>query len=297
MIMSPYSVAIALGLASIGSNGATFEQIKKALYLNGDKNTIAENFSNLSNSLKSKSGKATLGIANKVYVKTGYQIKPQFEKIAVKKFDSEVQSLNFDKNVESANTINGWVATKTNDKIKELMSSDSINQDTRLVLVNAIYFKGLWQNQFDKEFSRKEEFWCDENKSVETEYMFSDDQRFSYGKIDDLDCCALEMKYEESDISFLILLPDTRTGLSELVNKLKNYDLKNISQKMSMQVVDVLIPKFTAEFEIELIDVLKKVNKKLFCGIYFSLYISWLSLYELCNFSLGWLICSILEPI
>lgn len=80
-------------------------------------------------------------IANKVYVMQNYVIAPQYKKDAVDIFNSELQSLNFALSDASAKTINEWVESKTNEKIKDLITSDSLSGDTRMVLVNAIYFK------------------------------------------------------------------------------------------------------------------------------------------------------------
>lgn len=256
--MSPYSVATALALAGQGASGNTFEQVKSVLHLTGDKDSIADNFNQSVQNLKTKKGGSTLDVANKIYVKNGFQIKSKFEEYAVKKFDSEVQSLEFTKNIESAKTINNWVEGKTNNKIINLIDAGSLNEDTRIVLVNAIYFKGKWQNEFNKNRTAIDKFYTNENKFIETEFMHAKDY-FNYANIDELDATALELKYADSDISFIIILPNKRDGLNALEEKLSNYDISGIKEKMEEFEVDVTIPKFKIEYQVELVDTLKKV--------------------------------------
>lgn len=176
----------------------------------------------------------------------------------MKSFNSEVESANFADAVPTAAKINGWVEDKTNSKIKDLIKPDSLDDDTRLVLVNAIYFKGNWQHQFDKQLTRKEPFWTSEDKSVDVDMMHIKDD-FKYGTIDELDATALELPYNDSDISFLILLPRKRTGLKDLESKLKNVSLADLTSQMYKSEVEVSLPKFRSEYELEMTEPLKEV--------------------------------------
>lgn len=251
-------MAVALGCAAQGAKGATFDEIKNGLHLSGDQNAIAEQFSTSHTELTKNVGKAILNVANKVYVKSGYELKPAFKEVAVKKFSSETQSLNFADAVPSAAAINNWVEDKTNKKIKDLIKPDSLDADTRLVLVNAIYFKGNWEHKFKVENTKKEPFWTSENKSVEVEMMHIKGD-FKYGTFNDLDATALEMKYNDSDISFLILLPNKRTGLKELEAALTHTNITHITNHMYTSDVEVALPKFRVEYEVEMTEPLKKV--------------------------------------
>lgn len=263
VIISPYSVAVALTLLSEGAKGNTFEQIKNGLHLQGDKNDIAEQFSASANSLTRSSGNATLNIANKVYTKEGATIKKAFNDIAVGKFKSEVQAVNFGQSAETSQVINTWVEDKTNHKIKDLISADSLDASTRLVLVNAIYFKGKWLHEFDKKNTHKDQFWVSDDKSVEVDYMYLKD-RFDFGYIEELDAQAIELKYAGSDISLLVILPSTRSGLSEVESKLKNFDLTQIHSHLHSREVELTLPKFKIEYSIELKDTLQKVVSVLY---------------------------------
>lgn len=188
VIISPFSVHQAVSLALMGAKGKTAEQMLRGLTLSGSNAEISEEIHRLIEPFQNSS---MLKVANKIYVMQGYTIKPEFNAIAKvwvtnesrysglplteialqDKFYSESESLNFGKSAESAETINKWVEDKTNNKIKDLIASDALGADTRMVLVNAIYFKGFWQHQFLKERTAKEPFYTSETEQVSVDMM------------------------------------------------------------------------------------------------------------------------------
>lgn len=127
----------------MGARGKTFEEIIRALHLKDEKDAIAKQFEHLNEQLQQEIGSSTLNIANKIYLKNNYELKSLFAKIAVSNFRSEAEMIDFSKIQESVQTINNWVEAKTEGKIKDLIGSVSITDETRLILVNAIYFKEI----------------------------------------------------------------------------------------------------------------------------------------------------------
>lgn len=226
--------------------------------MTGDKATTANQFAEYYGLLQKSVGQSTLSIANQIYVQIGHPINKNFEEVAVKKFLSGIDSLDFAKSDASAKTINQFVEEKTKEKIKDLIKPEMLSSDTRVVLVNAIYFKGNWEYQFDKDSTTEGDFYISESETVPVDFMHIK-KKFNYALLEDLDATALEMKYANSNFSFVIVLPNSRTGLSALESKLKNYDLAQITDTMHKQEVEVTIPKFKVEFEINLNEVLKKV--------------------------------------
>ena len=188
-----------------------------------------------------------------------YSVKKSFNDVATKSFASEAQTLDFSQSQQSAATINGWVELNTNNKIKDLISSDSLDGDTRMVLVNAIYFKGFWTYQFDPKDTFKAPFYLNDQDTVQVDFM-KVKKYFKYGHLQDLDATAIELPYKDSDISMLIILPNTKTGLSALESKLHTINMAEVTKKLYSQEVNVEIPKFKIEFDIELNEPLKKVS-------------------------------------
>lgn len=252
-------MGLALALASAGAKGTTLEQISAGLHLTADKQAIANKFSESMTDLQSKIGNSTLNIANKIYLKTGYSIKPEFKDIAVSKFHSDIELVDFLQKEQTAKQMNQWVEEKTDNKIKDLINPDVLDGDTRLVHINAIYFKGTWDKRFRSELTHKLKFWASETESKEIDFLHQKNT-FTYGKFDDLGISALKMKYSGSDASLLVLLPEKRTGLSDLERNLHNINIKTVTGRMWEETVEVIFPKCKIESEIDMKNVLREVN-------------------------------------
>lgn len=227
--------------------------------MNDDKTTIANQFYEYYKMLQRNAGNAQLSIANQIYVDHRFKIKQDFREVATKQFMSGVESLDFIHSLSATREINHFVHEKTNGKIKDLISPNMISSSTRLMLINAIYFKGTWENRFDKVYTKQGPFYTTDTDSDLVDFMHNNG-RFSYAKLDELEATALAMKYANSSFSFVIVLPRSRTGLSKLETKLKNYNLEKITSDMRQQQIEVKIPKFKTEFQINLNDALKKVG-------------------------------------
>lgn len=155
-----------------------------------------------------------------------------------------------------------------------------LSADTRLILVNDIYFKGDWERKFDEKLTKKADFYINDTEKVQVDLMHMS-SGFNYVFLQDLDASAIEMKYANSNFSFVAVQPNSRTGLHELEAKLNNYNLTAITEQMEVEQMDVWIPKFKAEFEINLNGALKtvcnskKCNSIIFTKIHFIFLFSW----------------------
>ena len=258
VFVSPLSVSNGLVLLSQAAEGNTFEQLKRGLHLGNDKSISATQYHGYRKTLEKSAGQATFTIANRIYVQQGHQLNKNFEAVAVSKFKSGVETLNFAESGKSAATINHFVEKHTNGKIKKLMSSDQLSGDTCSVLVNAIYFKAPWKKPFLWTDTIKANFYNSKRKKVKVDFMYKL-SHFNGANLNNLNATALELKYEYSSMSFIIVLPKSRTGLSKLESKLKNYDLAKITKNLKRRKYKIYIPKFKIEYEIELNDVLKSV--------------------------------------
>lgn len=263
MIVSPLSVSSALALLAQGAEGSTFEQLSKGLHLGNDKAIAANQFLEHREALENGMGESKLSIANRIYVQHGQQFNKNFESVAVSKFKSGIEALNFADVAKSAETINHFVEKQTNGKIKDLIKPEQLDAGTRSVLVNAIYFKGEWEQPFNSELTEKSDFYNGENETSQVDFMYMDSD-FNVAHVKDLDASALELKYATSNVSFVFVLPHKRTGLSALEAKLKDYDLQKITQAFYYGRSEIMIPKFKIEYEINLNDVLQNVSEATF---------------------------------
>lgn len=253
-------MASSLALLSQAATGSTYDELKNGLHLDGDKTIVANEFHVYFDQLHRSVGQATLSMANHIFVQEGHQVNKNFQQVATEKFASGVEQLDFSDSGKSAEIINHFVDEATNNKIKQIIEPDKIDADTRMFLVNVIYFKSNWEVQFRKDRTREKEFYINELNSVPIKFMFNQNEFNHIEKLEDLEASAIEMKYANSNMSFVIVLPSSRTGLRELEMKMKHYGLTNIISQMDLHEVDVSIPKFKVNYDIELNDVLKSVS-------------------------------------
>lgn len=257
LIFSPLSVHTVLSLAYQGAAGNTSQSFANALRLPEAK-TASDGYKDVMASLNNVTG-ITLHIANKVYVKTGYKLKDSFSDVARSSFYSEVEQVNFVQATTAANTINTWVENKTNDKIKNLIQPDDLDELTRLVLVNAVYFKGNWADKFRKENTRKEPFYLNDNDKIDVDMMHIN-KKFNYAADDNLDAKILELPYENRNFSLVVVLPNQRNGIRSLEEKLASTDLSTLTSNLHHVEVNVALPKFKIESQIPLNEPLAEVS-------------------------------------
>ncbi|KAJ2946460.1 hypothetical protein O0L34_g12503 [Tuta absoluta] len=259
VVSSPLSAEYLLALIALGADEPSHSELLTALGF-PDKDSIRSGFSSVSSKLRSLKG-VTLNVANRVYVKEGpYQLEPGLLKDATKVFDAVIEKMDFSQSVAAANTINQWVEKQTNNKIKDLLSPDSFNSLTRIVLVNALYFKGTWKKQFNPNNTRPEDFHVDSKTTIKVPMMNKKDD-FKYGESDALGAQLLEMNYVGDQASMVIILPKEIEGLNSVLQKLAaGYDLMAELDKMYSTKVEVSLPKFKIETEIDLNSLLPKIG-------------------------------------
>ncbi|XP_062130988.1 serine protease inhibitor 42Dd-like isoform X2 [Drosophila sulfurigaster albostrigata] len=256
IIFSPFSIQTCAAMARMGAKGKTAAQLDRGLKLiSNDESQIAESFHEV---LAAYEKSSILHIANKIYIKAGYQLRDKFSSIIFKKFLSAVEPIDF-MDVRAADQINSWVALRTNNLIKKIVDSSTLTASTRLLLINAIHFKGNWVHQFPKIHTRNEPFYGNTVKSIDVP-MMNLEKRFRYATLDNLDATALELPYKDSDLSMLIVLPNSNTGLPQLETKLRITPLSQITEELDWRDVIVKLPKFKSEFEVELKNTFKQLG-------------------------------------
>ncbi|XP_052872426.1 antichymotrypsin-2-like isoform X2 [Anopheles cruzii] len=258
VVISPFSVSACLSLVAQGAAGLTADELFGGLrYGKADrKQQVAESYRRLMERLSTDK---TMNVANKVYVMEKFKVKSSFNAVAADSFKSEAQELNFAQNVAAAKTINGWVEGKTNNKIKDLIAPDVLDDLTRMVLVNAVHFKGTWTYQFDPASTRPMPFWLSATESREVP-MMNIKKHFAYNNFEDKGFSALELTYSGSDVTMLVLLPNERTGLAALEAQLPSLNLAELASQMHKQEVEVFLPKFKIEFSLDLNDDLTELG-------------------------------------
>jgi serpin B len=152
VFFSPASISVALAMIYAGTNGNTAREVEQLLNWNTPE-TVHEMMQNLQESILSSSG-IELHLANRLWAQQEFAILKQYTDLLKSRYQTEMSTADFQgKSEEARKDINQWVEEKTNAKIKDILGPGVLNPHTKLVLVNAVYFKGLWEEVFLKEHS------------------------------------------------------------------------------------------------------------------------------------------------
>ena len=206
-----------------------------------------------------------MDLANKLWLQKDYQIKGNYQEIITKFFKVVVETEDFRTNADDiCNKINSWVAGKTHDKIQNLLPDGSVSDLTRLVLVNAIYFKGKWKSQFIENFTSKHEFFgkMTESKMVD---MMIQEGKFKFAAVKELDVKMISLPYEDSLLSMVVMLPNEIEGIGKLeadFNESKFQRVISSCLKAAPVKVEVWLPKFKFDLTLDLIEILTKLGMK-----------------------------------
>lgn len=283
LFLSPYSISTALAMTYGGAERRTAAQMAKVLrfpripykllhvvekdrstyYIEPElirKTDLAPAFARLQNSLTAEPEKKgyELSIANALWPQKGFDFKAEFINLVRMGYGAGLSEVDFVAATESARkTINAWVEKKTKAKIKELIKKGMINNMTRLVLTNAIYFKGDWAEQFDESATRPAPFTLAGGEKIDVP-MMNQTEKFGYAEADNLQ--VIDMPYAGDDLSMTIFLPGKDRTLSDFEEKLTFKSLLPSLKGLRKREVNVSMPKFKVTSEFSMADILKSMG-------------------------------------
>jgi serpin B len=243
LLFSPFSIRTALMMALAGARGETAAQISKALHISSTADMLHVGFADIIRRLNSAGeGKYEMAVANSLWGQGGASLKPEFLELIARDYQGLMQLVDFRGTADAACAkINRWVEDKTRRKIRDLIPPGSLNADTRLVLVNAVYFKGMWVLQFQRRATSDEPFYLEDGKKVRVQLMH---QRDWIGYLQTDGYQAVELIYRGHDLSMLVLLPDRKDGLRDLEKKLSARMLHECVTRMEVREVKLFLPRF-----------------------------------------------------
>ncbi len=238
---SPYSITDAFAILSEASKENTKKELDDVFgYPSLEIRRPA--FANIYNSYNSDNNEYKLSTANAIWVNNNFSLLPEYIGNAKKYYGANLDNLDFS-NVDGAvKIINTWVENQTNGKIKDIISKDFIDSSTRIVIANAIYFKGSWLLAFKPENTEEKDFNNDFGITSKVNYMSIFDERFNY--FEDSKLQAIELPYKGNQLSMIVVLP--KTDLNSL-NDFDNNKLNTVLSNMNFEKVDLYLPKFKLE--------------------------------------------------
>ncbi|KAM9337508.1 leukocyte elastase inhibitor-like isoform 3-T3 [Symphorus nematophorus] len=250
---SPFSISSALAMVMLGTSGNTYTQMSECLKTKDIQDDVHVSFAKLLSELNKADAPYALSVANRLYGEQSYQFVQDFLANTKKHYKAELESVDFKTNSEAARlNINNWVENQTQGKIKDLLAQGVVDAMTRLVLVNAIYFKGNWNKQFKESATRDAQFRLNKNDTKPVRMMHQK-SKFPLTYIPEANCQILEMPYKGKELSMLIFLPmdieDSTTGLEKLEEQLTYENFVEWTRPDMMDDIEVQVglPRFKME--------------------------------------------------
>jgi serpin B len=258
LFFSPESISTALAMTYAGARGDTATGMAKAMDFRLPVERLNPAMGALLKEMNAAHADYQLSVANALWAAEGYELRADYLKQLNDNYDAGVEELDFKNATEAARTtINQWVAKKTAEKIQNLLAPGVLTKQTRLVLTNAIYFKGTWRDPFAKGDTKPEDFHLAAGKTVKAELMHREGGGYRYA--DEGTFQALEIPYKGGpfpggELSMIVLLPREADGLGALEAQLTAENAKTwIAALQPARKVIVTMPRFkmTQEFQLE----------------------------------------------
>jgi serpin B len=254
LFFSPYSVSSAMGMTYSGARGNTAKEMAGVLHFDSGLIELHSAFKSLNKALTvavQKTGQK-LNIANAL-VLTGGSVSGDFKSILKDNYDAEIFNGGLD-------TINGWVKMKTEGKIGKIL--EELSPNSVCVLLNAIYFKGIWESQFQKSSTYDAPFMVSANSKVNVPLMY---QKSGYKLLNENNFKAISVPYKGNGLSMVILLPNAVDGVASLEKQLTAQSLKEWIAKLDkgrVQEVKLYMPKFKLEAGYDLVSSFMNMGMK-----------------------------------
>ncbi|NWS17606.1 OVAL protein, partial [Pachyramphus minor] len=275
IIYSPVTIISALSMVYLGARDNTKAQIEKAVHFDkipgfgestesqcGTSLSIHTSLKDIFTQITKPSDNYTVGIASRLYAEEKYPILPEYLQCIKELYKGGLEPISFQTAAEQARElINSWVESQTNGMIKNILQPSSVNPETDTVLVNAIYFKGLWEKAFKDEGTQTVPFRITEQESKPVQMMFQTGS-FKVAEITSEKIRILELPYASGQMSLWVLLPDDVSGLEQLETAITFENLKEwtSSTKMEERKIKVYLPRMKIEEKYNLASVLTSLG-------------------------------------
>lgn len=259
LFFSPYSISTALAMTYAGARGNTRVQMAQALHFPLVQEQLHPAFASLEAKLGDigRKGHIQLRVANALWPQKGYALLEEFLALTKQHYGVLITTVDYGDAETARCKINDWVEEKTENKIQDIIPPGILDALTRLVLVNAIYFKGSWASRFDQHLTSDAPFWVTPDEQVQVP-MMRQVHEFGYGEGDGLQ--VLELSYAGDDLSMVVLLPRERDGLAKLEESLTAENLDTWTRELWSSEVQAFLPRFEITFPFKLNNTLKSMG-------------------------------------
>jgi serpin B len=242
IVVSPYCISQSFAIAHLGARNETKKEIEQILNFDNSKGTFDKNFSDLNHNILRENSHYTFSMMNKIYIADGSNILPVYKKNILQNYNIFIENGNFktpDNNVSLS--INGVVAKSSNDKIKQFLPEKSIKDGTKMVFMNSAYMKGKWLKPFDPRLTTVRSFNSFDGSVAQVPTM---SQQSLYNFAESYDFYSIEIPYESSNTSMIVILPKKRFNfILEHIESVYSY----IQDSSEPSIINLKLPKFKIE--------------------------------------------------
>jgi len=257
---SPYSISTALFMTTGGAKTQTEKQMLDVLCQTENTLSYHQKFGQQL-TLVEKKENIKLNIANSIWMQKGFKFQPNYTDLLSKAYKAKLNESDFKTNPDGeAKKISKWVESKTNNKIKELIKPGVLKNNTKMVLVNAIYFYSDWAKAFDKDNTREADFYLND-KTTSKAKMMNAEHNMSYATDDKFE--LVSVSYTKGEASMLIFLPKSKENFNDALKSITFERYSALLKKLKEEKVNLQIPKFTMTTEFELSQTLSSMGMPL----------------------------------
>ncbi|MBQ2350786.1 MAG: serpin family protein [Bacteroidales bacterium] len=259
MFVSPFSIYDALAMAYDAAAKKTAKEMRSVMKFKKDQTESHDEFVKLLNEYKKDNSVFT--ITNAAVAQKNYNFLDSYMK-CLKDFDATISQADFSKPEERADAvkkINDWVSKNTNKKITDLLSNNDIDELTRLILLNAIYFNANWSTEFKGEKTRQMTFYGKNSVEYVTDFM-NGTQNVALSQSDDAQ--MMKIDYEKEKASMFIIMPKENVDIDKYISELDEQKFASLEKSMQTFKADVSMPKFKIESRFEMKKVLMEMGIK-----------------------------------
>ncbi|KAM8726485.1 alpha-1-antitrypsin homolog [Acanthopagrus schlegelii] len=256
IFFSPLGISTALSMLSTGASGQTHRQLFSSLgYSAHTQEKVNEAYQHLFHMLGHSQQEQKLDVGNAAAVRTGFNPLAKFLKDVKDFYSGEIFNVDFTKPTEAAAEINRFIASKTQDKIQDMVKD--LSPEMALVLINYVYFRGQWEKPFDGNQTHKAEFTVDENTKVQVD-MMKRTGRYDFYQDAENHTSVIMLPYK-GNTSMVIILPE-EGKMAEVESSINKEQIHHWHDSLSRNSVDLFLPKFSISAEASLDSTLKEMG-------------------------------------
>lgn len=256
--VSPLSVSLALVMAYNGARGETKSEMEKVMNFAGlTPEQINNSHKALVSALTSADPEVVLEIANAIYYRQEFSILPDFIATNKSYYNAEVSGLDFSISENVLKIINGWVAQKTHQKIPTIL--DQVDPSLRMVLLNAVYFNGIWSSKFDNKKTYNLPFTLSDGTSKTTAMMKQESsQEFASNDL----FSAVNLPYGKGHFLMTVILPNEKKTTKDVIAQLNVGNWRNWMKSFKSEKLVITMPRFKFSWDLALQEVLTQMGMK-----------------------------------